>query len=248
MTTEAKIDSVEAGTATGVPLVCPLCGGTSFGVYRGRENARCAGCGAKERGRFMGMVLRRFAPAPTGAPVYHFAPEPKIAEILHARYEAAYVPADIDPGGYAWSRVPVRAVDLRRPAEGIAGQVQGFVHSHVLEHIPASLDRVVGELNALIEPGGFHVFQVPIHSGWYREDMDPKLPRAERNRLFHQHDHMRLFGRRDFRERVLDLFAGFDLVDLAVHFTPEDLATAAIPASALTSPTGHSVFFLRKRG
>ena len=227
-------------------LVCPLCGGTSFGVFRGREHARCAGCGAKERSRFLGMVLQRLAPAPSGAPVYHFAPEPKIAEILHRRYGAAYVPADIAPAAYAWSKVPVRRVDLCRPGTQIAGPVQGLVHSHVLEHIPAPIERVVRELNALVEPGGFHIFQVPVNEGWYREDMDPKLPRPERERLFFQHDHMRSFGRRDFRERLLDLFEGFEPVDIAAHVSVGELAAAAIPAHALTSPTGHSVFFFRK--
>jgi hypothetical protein len=242
----AEVESESA--AVQVTVVCPLCGGTQFRSYRGRENARCAGCGSKERSRFLGLVLRRLAPPPTRAPVYHFAPEPKIADILIERYGAAYTPADVDPGSYGWSTVEVRQVDLVRPRAAIDGPVQGLVHSHVLEHVPASLDRVVREMNALVEPGGFHVFQVPVHDGWYREDMDPDLPGVEREARFFQDDHMRSFGRRDFRERVLELFEGFDQVDLAAHVRPEELARAAIPASALTSPTGHSVFLFRKRG
>ena len=58
---------------------------------------------------------------------------------------------------------------------------------------------------------------------------------------------MRIFGKRDFGERLLDLFEGFEPVDLAAHVTAEDLAAGAIPVSALTSPTGHSVFLFRKR-
>ena len=77
--------------------------------------------------------------------------------------------------------------------------------------------------------------------------MDPDLPPAERERLYFQHDHMRIFGKRDFGERLLDLFEGFEPVELAAHVTPEDLAAGAIPVSALTSHTGHSVFLFRKR-
>lgn len=235
----------QADTPATAP-VCPLCGGGTFRTYRGRENARCAGCGSKERGRFLGLVLQRAAPPPTGGAVYHFAPERKIAEILRKRYGKAYTPADISPETYGWSKTPVRKVDLCRPADYIRGPVQGFVHSHVLEHVPASIDRVVRDLNRLLEPGGFHVFQVPIHQGWYREDMDPDLSAEERQARFHQHDHMRAFGRRDFRERVLDLFEGFEAVDLSAHVSAAELSAAAVHPSALNTPTGHSVFLFRK--
>jgi hypothetical protein len=230
-----------------IAIACPLCGCSEFGVYRGRPLATCAGCGAKERSRFLGLVLQQLLPQPSGAPVYHFAPERKIAEILHRHFGPTYVPADIDPGTYSWSKVPVRKVDLCRPAAHIEMPVQGLVHSHVLEHIPAPIERVVHDMNRLIEPGGFHVFQVPIHAGWYREDMDPDLNVAERERLFFQHDHIRLFGRQDFRERLLDLFQGFEQVDIAKYVTVENLVRGAIPGSALSSLTGHSVFFFRKR-
>jgi hypothetical protein len=228
-------------------LVCPLCGSDAFNTYRGRVNARCAGCGSKERGRFLGLVLKRLAPAPSGAPVYHFAPEKKIADLLHRQYGAAYVPADIEPELYGWSQVPVRRVDLCRSADDIQGPVQGMVHSHVLEHIPASIERVIREMNALIEPGGFHIFQVPVQPGWYREDMDPDLPGSERKRMFFQENHMRSFGQRDFAYRVLDLFEGFERVEIAAHVSAKDLAAAAVRPGALRNPTGHSVFFFRKR-
>ena len=229
-----------------VELECPLCGSGTFAPYRGRALATCAGCGAKERGRFLGLILRKLLPAPTGAPVYHFAPERKIAEILQEHFGKPYTPADVEPDVYKWSSVPVRQVDLRHPAKHIDGPVQGFVHSHVLEHIPAPVERVIRDMNNLIEPGGFHIFQVPIHEGWFREDMDPDMPAEERERLFFQHDHIRLFGRRDFPERVLDLFNGFEQVKIEDHVSVETLIRGAVPGSALTSLTGHSVFFFRK--
>ena len=71
-----------------------------------------------------------------------------------------------------------------------------MMHSHVLEHLPGPLVQVLRRMNALIAPGGFHILQVPIHPGWYREDLDPELPGEERTRLFGQDNHMRIFGRR----------------------------------------------------
>ena len=201
-------------------LVCPLCGGAPFGIYRGREDARCAGCGAKERGRFLGLVLKRLAPPPSGAPVYHFAPEPKIAEILPAATARPTCRRTSTPTPTAGRRCRCAGSISVGRARRSPGRCRAWCIPHVLEHIPAPLERVVRDLNALIEPGGFHLFQVPIHDGWYREDMDPDLPRAERERRFFQHDHMRIFGKRDFGERLLDLFEGFEPVELARHVTP----------------------------
>jgi SAM-dependent methyltransferase len=139
-------------------------------------------------------------------------------------------------------------VDLRRPLDAFdPGGVGGFVHSHVLEHIPGSLDRVVRDMNRALAPGGFHVFQAPIHPGWYREDMDPAMPPALRAERFYQDDHLRVFGAEDFAERVLGLFEGFDQVDLSATITVEELAAAMVPGTALRHFTGHSVFIFVKR-
>lgn len=227
---------------------CPLCGGGRLAAYRGRENARCATCGAKERERLMALALEKTAPDNRGLPVYHFAPERALAARLVARYGAAYRAADFNPLFYASIGTPVQAIDLRRPLNFLAPQsVGGLVHSHVLEHVPASLDQVVRDMNRAIAPGGFHVFQVPIHPGWYREDMDPDMPADERTARFFQDDHMRCFGVADFAERMLALFDDFDRVDLGALLSVRDLAQAGVPPSALNHFTGHSVFMFVKR-
>ena len=227
---------------------CPICGGNEFAEYRGRPRCSCAKCGSKERHRFMALVLRsKLVPKNIGLPVYHFAPEPSIGGVLLELFGDNYQPADLVPDTYAWSTVPVEQVDLRRPLDVFEpGSVGGFIHSHVLEHIPASIDRVVRDMNAALAPGGFHIFQVPVHKGWYREDMDPDMDQSERTRLFHQWDHMRQFGDRDFEERVLELFVGMERIDLSGVLDSDQLRRAAIPPSAITRHTGHTVYAYRK--
>jgi hypothetical protein len=228
--------------------LCPVCGGKEFADFRGRPRCSCTQCGSKERHRFMALVLRSsVVPRPVGLPVYHFAPERSIGGVLSELFGENYTPADLSPESYAWSKTPVEKVDLRRPLETFAPEsVGGFVHSHVLEHLPASIDRVIKEMNAALAPGGFHIFQVPIHKGWYREDMDPDMDPSERTRLFHQDDHMRQFGDRDFEERVLELFGDMARVDLTGVLDSETLRQAAVPASALTRHTGHTVYLYTK--
>jgi hypothetical protein len=241
---------VSAGRSSAPATVdlCPVCDGNEFAEFRGRPRCRCTRCGSKERHRFMALVLRsKLVPKDVGLPVYHFAPERSIGGILLRLFGDNYRPADISPDSYAWSPVPVERVDLSRPLDTFQPKsVGGFIHSHVLEHIPASIDRVVRDMNAALAPGGFHIFQVPIHKGWYREDMDPEMGRSERERLFHQWDHMRQFGDKDFEDRVLELFADMIRVDLSEHLDGQLLKQAAVPASALTRNTGHTVYLYIK--
>lgn len=226
---------------------CTICEGTSFGAYRGRENARCATCGSKERARLMALVIRRFAPPSNGKPIFHFAPETAIADILIEKYGKNYQPADFSPEIYSWSKAPLMKVDLSDPLKYISPEsAQGLVHSHVLEHIPASLDFVIRSLNKTLVVGGFHLFQVPIIDGWYREDMDPNMPAEERVARFFQDDHLRMFGNADFEHRVIDLFDGFKKIDLSSEISQEELLDAAIPRFSLKKINGHTAFMFIK--
>ncbi len=228
-------------------LQCPLCGSGRFAPYRGRANARCAGCGAKERERLMALALATVVFEDLSGPVYHFAPEQALTKVLAARFGAAYHAADFEPELYSWFDGEVRQVDLARPLKHFApASVRGIIHSHVLEHVPASVDRVVHELNEALMPGGFHAFQVPIHTGWSRENMDPSMSPEERTNQFFQKDHLRVFGIEDFQDRVLDLFSGFERVDLSQALDLGTLARAAVPPGALRHFTGHSVFLFKK--
>ena len=198
----------------------------------------------------MALVLNSFLPERCeGKPVYHFAPEAGISELLRVRYDSDYVPADIVPEEYSWSKVPVRKVDLAQPRKYFEkNSVFGFVHSHVLEHIPAPIDLVINQLNEAIVPGGFHLFQVPIEKGWYREDMNPNMPAKEREERFFQFDHIRVFGFEDFSDRCLRLFGDdFSFIDLKDHIPQQTLEEAGVPPSSLSTFNGHSAFLFVKK-
>ncbi len=196
----------------------------------------------------MALVLKKLAPQPNGSPVFHFAPDQGLFDFMQGLFGDSYVPADLCPENYAHWPVPVRKVDLTNPAAYLEPEsVQGLIHSHVLEHVPADIGNVIRAMNAAIEPGGFHAFIVPFLSRYYREDISPDAPAEERERLFGQHDHVRAFGRVDFQDRIMPMFDGFERVRIDQVLTHDDLARAAVAGRALTRVTSHSVFFFRKR-
>jgi hypothetical protein len=241
-------DNVIAGSGSPeLTPTCPLCGSHNFVDYRQRKSVRCSGCKSLERGRFLGLVLKQLAPVPNGASVVHFAPETGISGFLRQMYGDSYVPADIEPSAYAWLEQPVRRIDLCRPSAFLDEEsVLGLVHCHVLEHVPADLTTTLIEMNAAIQPGGFHAFCVPFLGKYYSEDANPDTSREEREARYGQWDHMRAFGTSDFLERIRFAFEGFRLVDLKDFFTVRDLQMANIPARSLASLTSHTVFFFQK--
>lgn len=226
-----------------IERVCPICQSPTFAPYRERPFCRCTGCGAKERERLLSLVIQRLLPEPTGARVIHFAPEPSISKLLHARFGDAYVAADISPEAYPW--LPVEKIDLSSPSSFLPQEsVQGLIHSHVLEHIPGDLTRIIRGLNDAVQAGGFHLFSVPFFTRFYREDLN-ELPPQIRDDMYGQNDHVRSFGTEDFDHRVLSLFEGFDRVPLGL--SRHDLARAAVPVQAANELTSHSAFLFRKR-
>jgi phosphoglycolate phosphatase len=195
----------------------------------------------------MALAFKRLKIRNTGRPVYHFAPEMGMAQVLKDIFGSSYTPADFSPEEYSWLDMPVERVDLSCPRDCLPSTgVQGLVHSHVLEHIPGDLTMNLLQMNEAIEVGGFHAFVVPIFSAWYREDLSPELSHDERDRLFGQFDHLRSFGKADFFSRIDPVFANFEKVDLKKFISPSDCGSAAIPVTALTQLTSHSVHFYRK--
>jgi len=229
--------------------VCPICGGVAFKSDRGRELEICIQCRARTRSRAMSMAVLFLNARENGLPVWHFAPEPGMQSVLMKKFGSSYIPADFLPELYSsWSKLPVRKVDLSYPNEYLPIEsVEGLVHSHILEHIPGSIERVISQMNDAIVPGGFHLFCVPIHPGWYREDMNPTMSAKEREEGFYQYDHLRVFGEEDFEDRCLRLFENdFTRIDLKSKIPESALRKAAISPRFLSKNTGTTPFLFIK--
>jgi SAM-dependent methyltransferase len=134
--------------------------------------------------------------------VLHVAPEPGIERRLREVSGIQYVSTDIDPGA---AMVPADLTEL--PFEDERFDV--VLCNHVLEHVPADV-AAMRELRRVLARGGYAVMQHPIDAGRARtlEDWSVVEP-VERERVFFQSDHVRIYGR-DFADRLEQ--AGFTSV------------------------------------
>jgi predicted SAM-dependent methyltransferase len=173
---------------------------TVLPVGPNRPSARCPNCGARDRQRYLWLYLERKTNLLVDdLRVLHFAPERIFEKWLASQPNLDYVSADLER-----PRAMVKAdiTDLPFPDDSF----DVILCSHVLEHVVE--DRAaMRELYRVLRPGGWALVLVPIDFGRSEtfEDAAVVAP-AERERLFGQADHVRVYGR-DFRARLEE--AGF---------------------------------------
>jgi hypothetical protein len=208
---------VSAVASKGSGVECPCCGREArrFARFHG-EHDQCPGCGSLMRHRALLLLLReRLRVHEQGGRLIHVGPGPAVGAWLRSRETIDYVSVDLDS---PLADVQADACDL--PFED--GSFDMAVCVHTLEHIPDDA-QALRELHRVLRPGGLAVLQVPPSDlAETREDPSVTDP-AERERLFGQYDHVRLYGA-DFPDRVAE--AGFEVerIDLVAEL-PEELRT-----------------------
>jgi len=72
--------------------------------------------------------------------------------------------------------------------------------NHVLEHVRDDR-KAMREIHRVLRPGGWAILQAPVYHSREQTAEDLDCPPAERERLFGQADHYRIYGR-DYRGRL----------------------------------------------
>ena len=197
-----------------------------------RPNARCPQCGSKKRHRLLWLYLRDRTNLFTDRlRVLHFAPEKCFRKAFSALPNLDYVTADLHPGKV------MLAIDITA-IPPTAGSFDVILCSHVLEHVPDDR-QAMREVFRVLNPGGWAIFMIPGETDRAETFEDPRVVTPEeRERLFKQHDHVRIYGR-DFGQRLEQ--AGFTI---SAERYAEELGEPAIVKYGLKRK--HEIYFCTK--
>ena len=86
--------------------------------------------------------------------------------------------------------------------------------NHLLEHVEDDC-RVLREFHRVMKPGGWGVLQVPVDYTSKETAEDPNVTDPmERERLYWQQDHVRLYGHKDYPLRLKEAGFHVETVDM----------------------------------
>jgi SAM-dependent methyltransferase len=210
-------------------MYCPCCETESeaflpFGV-RARPQARCPRCGALERHRLLWLFLRADGHLlRPGIRLLHVAPEPVLGRLLRTTPHIRYIAADLAPS--AGVRLDLTALPIA------SGALDAVVCNHVLEHVPDDR-RAMQEIRRALRPGGWAILQAPLdpHRATTFEDPAVTEP-ADRERLFGQHDHVRMYGR-DYVDRLEAAGFAVDVERFAYRLTDDQVRRCGLRLEAI---------------
>ncbi len=206
---------------------CPICGHSfrKFLPYGriARSNALCPTCLSLERHRLLWLYLERktnFFTAPYK--MLHIAPELCYISRFEKLPNLDYTTADLES---PLAKVKMDIHDI--PFEDNSFDV--IFCNHVLEHVGDDI-KAMKEMNRVLKPGGWAILQIPL---FYplpdntQEDPSVTDPK-EREKLFGQDDHVRLYGK-DYPDRIKS--AGFGLIEekLVMEIDREEVERYALP-------------------
>ncbi len=199
--------------ATGKAVTCPYCGWTGWRFLaageRRQPNRLCPRCGSLERYRMLALLFERELAGKRNISVLELAPK-RCFKPFCVQRSWEYLSSDLsDPNAMVLA-------DLRSmPMDD--DSFDALVCFHVMEHIEQ--DHVAfSEIARLLKPDGFGVICVPLAGAQTQEG----APQAQREHLYGQYDHVRLYGM-DIVERMSAAGLAVQAIDTLRYFTEEQL-------------------------
>lgn len=203
----------------GHQVQCPISGRwyrkfLPYGRLQPRENALCPDSLSLERHRLMWLYLQRktqFFTQP--AKLLHIAPELCFIHRFEALSHLEYITADLE-SPLAKVKMDIHQIPFPENSFDIV------FCNHVLEHVDDD-HKAMKEMLRVLKPGGWGIIQVPLDEKRIATYEDPTITDpAERERLFGQNDHARVYGL-DYGRRLEK--AGFKVTeDDFVRNLPEE--------------------------
>ncbi len=178
---------------------CPVCE-KSFRKFlpygnQGIDNRLCPNCLTLERHRLLWLYLKQKTDFFTAnLKVLHIAPEQPFIKRFRSMENLDYTTADlVSP-----------LADVKTDIRNMVFDDNKFdvvICNHVLEHIDKE-QQALKEILRVLKPGGWAILQVPMdYSKEKTYEDDTITSRAEREKIFGQYDHLRLYGN-DYPKRL----------------------------------------------
>ncbi|WP_445382807.1 class I SAM-dependent methyltransferase [Robiginitalea sp. IMCC43444] len=159
-----------------------------YGYENPRENVLSPSTLSLERHRLLWLYLQSetsFFESPLR--VLHFAPEQAFYKRFRKQKNLDYITTDLNS-----PLADVKADICNLPFEDNSFDV--ILCNHVLEHIPDQ-EKALSELYRVMKPGGWGIFQVPQDLKREKTFEDASITdKKERQRVFGQYDHVRIYG------------------------------------------------------
>jgi SAM-dependent methyltransferase len=181
------------------------------------KNYECPNCGASDRERLFALFLRIISRESQGRKfrLLDFAPSRIFQLFVNSLRCFEYRTADLLVNGFD------DKIDIENMYQYPDNYFDCLICSHVLEHVKND-KKALSELYRVLRSSGFGIIQTPIslfHQTTY-EDFS-KTTVAERWQHFGQGDHVRIYSRKDYINKIK--CAGFELKEFGVNFFGEDL-------------------------
>ena len=210
---------------------CPISGHTyrkflPYGRNPARPNALCPDSLSLERHRLMWLYLKEKTNFFTGKlKVLHIAPEHCFINKFEAMANLDYITADIE-SPLAKVKMDIHAIPFPDNTFDVS------FCNHVMEHVTDDI-KAMSEIHRVLKPGGWAIIQSPLDLSRATTFADATITDpAEREKIFGQNDHVRVYGR-DYKERLER--GGFDVKEdtYVKELAPEIVRRYALPADEI---------------
>jgi SAM-dependent methyltransferase len=159
----------------------------------------CPHCSASDRDRLYALYISKYLvkrSESTNISLLEIAPSKPLTAYLKQTKKISVRTADLMMQGVD------DCVDITNMLCYPSNSFDAFICSHVLEHVPNDI-KALQELYRILKLGGWGILMVPIPLSLQHIDEDPLLEDVgERWRRFGQDDHIRMYSKNGFVERV----------------------------------------------
>ena len=184
-------------------------------IGAGKRYVDCLFCGSSDRDRLVFEAFKQNESLFLKGNLLHIAPE----KPLWRRWFSQgwnRIGVDARAEGYRWSYSADVLVGDLRYLDFSDGYFHAIVANHVLEHIE-QVELALQQIYRMLKTGGIACLQVPFSSILEESiEAEPGWDKKQREAIFGQWDHVRLYGKHFLKEWEE---LGFESVN--INFTPE---------------------------